>query len=116
MYPNAVIPVSVGGKAVKENIIANSQLFIVVYLAIVFISTLLLSALGIDNLSAFSGTVAAMGNVGPGLGTVGSMANYNHLSLAAKWILSIVMLLGRVEIYALFLIFTKAQWRNTISY
>jgi trk system potassium uptake protein len=115
-HPNAVIPLHLDGHVVKEDIITKSILYIVVYLVVVFLNTLLLSALGVDNLSAFSGTVATIGNVGPGLGSVGSTANFNHLPELAKWALSITMLLGRLEIYAFFIVFTRAQWKNTVSY
>jgi trk system potassium uptake protein TrkH len=57
-----------------------------------------------------------MGNVGPGLGTVGSTGNFSQIPDAGKWLLSVVMLLGRLEIYALFIIITPAQWKDTVSY
>jgi trk system potassium uptake protein TrkH len=85
-------------------------------MVIVFLNTLLLSALGVDNLTAFSGTVATIGNVGPGLSSVGSVANFNHLPELGKWSLSLTMLVGRLEIYAFFLLFTKSQWTKAISY
>jgi len=116
MHPNAVIPIHIDSHVVKEDVITKSILFIVVYLVIVFINTLILSAMGVDNLSAFSGTVATIGNVGPGLGTVGSTGNFNHLPELGKWTLSITMLLGRLEIYAFFIFFTRAQWRKSVSY
>jgi trk system potassium uptake protein TrkH len=116
MHPNAVIPMYLDKQVVRPEVVANSILYIVVYLVIVLISTAALSALGMDNLSAFSGTVAAMGNVGPGLASVGSMASYNQVPELGKWILSVTMLLGRLEIYAFFLMFTRAQWRRTVAY
>jgi trk system potassium uptake protein TrkH len=116
MHPNAVIPVHLDGRVIKEDILAKSILYIVLYLVIILLNTLILSALGVDNLSAFSGTVASIGNVGPGLGTLGSAANFNHLPELGKWSLSVTMLMGRLEIYAFFMFFTRAQWRKTISY
>ena len=116
MHPNAVIPLYLDRHVVSEDIITKSILYIVVYLVVVFLNTLLLSALGVDNLSAFSGTVATMGNVGPGLGSVGSVGNFNHIPELGKWGLSITMLLGRLEIYAFFIVFTKAQWKKSVSY
>ncbi len=116
MHPNAVIPLHLDRHLVKEDVITKSILYIVVYLVVIFLNTLLLSALGVDNLSAFSGTVATIGNVGPGLGSVGSAGNFSHLPELGKWTLSITMLLGRLEIYAFFILFTRAQWRKTVSY
>lgn len=116
MHPNAVIPVHLDNRVIKEDVLAKSILYIVIYLVIVFLNTLVLSALGVDNLSAFSGTVASIGNVGPGLGTVGSTGNFNHLPELGKWTLTVTMLMGRLEIYAFFMFFTRAQWRKTVAY
>jgi trk system potassium uptake protein TrkH len=116
MHPNAVIPIHLDKHVIKEDVITKSILYIVLYLVIIFLNTLILSALGVDNTSAFSGTIAAIGNVGPGLGTVGSTGNFNHIPELGKWTLSITMLLGRLEIYTFFLLFTRAQWRKTVSY
>ncbi len=116
MHPNAVIPVRVDRIAVGNDVVGKGVLYVAVYLGIVFIATLLLTLLGVDVLSAFSGAVATMGNVGPGLGTVGSTGNFAHIPTAGKWIYSLTMLLGRLEIYAFFIFFTPAQWKKTISY
>jgi trk system potassium uptake protein TrkH len=70
----------------------------------------------VDIISAFSGTVATMGNVGPGLGSVGSTGNFGDMPGVGKWILSITMLLGRLEIYAFFIFFTPSQWSKNITY
>jgi trk system potassium uptake protein TrkH len=83
--------------------VETSILFIVVYIGVVFFSSVLLAAFGIDALSAFSGSAAAMGNVGPGFGMVSSMSNYSAIPAAGKWILTMVMLLGRLEIFGLVL-------------
>ena len=116
MHPNAVIPLHLDSLLIKDDVLTKSILYIVLYLVIIFLNTLFLSALGVDNLSAFSGTVATIGNVGPGLGTVGSTANFDHIPELGKWALSITMLIGRLEIFAFFMFFTRAQWRKTVSY
>ncbi len=116
MHPNAIIPIRVDGKPVKEETALKNVLYVMVYLIIVFFTSLLLAALGVDLLSAFSGVVAAMGNVGPGLSSVGSVGNFAHIPVLGKWILTAVMLLGRLEIYALFIFITPAQWKGTIAY
>jgi trk system potassium uptake protein TrkH len=116
MHPNAVIPVRIDGNAIDDELVSKSVLYIGVYLSIILISSLLLLLLGVDIKEAFSGTVATMGNVGPGLGSVGSTGNFSHFPEIGKWILSIVMLLGRLEIYAFFIFFVPGQWKKTISY
>lgn len=98
-HPNAVIITRLDGEPVENEIIQNSLLFIALYLLIVFISALLLTAFDIDLLTAFSASIATMGNVGPGLGHVSSLANYGALPDMVKWILTVNMLMGRLEIY-----------------
>jgi trk system potassium uptake protein TrkH len=61
---------------------------------------LILTFMGVDIMSAFSGSAAAMGNVGPGFNLVSSLGNFSQIPAAGKWVLSIVMLLGRLEIYS----------------
>ena len=111
-HPNAIIPIKVDGQNVSNATIEMSVSYISVYLGVVFLSTILLIALGMDSLSAFSGSAAAMGNVGPGLGSVGSMSNFSHIPEGGKWILTITMLLGRLEIYSLVLFFIPKQWKK----
>jgi len=100
-HPNAVISLKIDNKTVNPEAVNNAILYIVLYIFIVFISALLLTAMGVDSLSAFSGSAATMGNVGPGFNMVYSLGNYNAIPDAGKWILSANMLLGRLEIYAL---------------
>jgi trk system potassium uptake protein TrkH len=99
--PRAVIPIRLDGKAVEDGMANLGILYICVYVGIVFFSAGLLTAMGVDGLSALSGSAATMGNVGPGLGTVGSASNFAHVPSAGKWVLSFTMLLGRLEIYGL---------------
>jgi trk system potassium uptake protein TrkH len=110
-HPSALITVKLNKMAIDDEIVETSVLYISLYLGIVFISSLLLSALGVDGVSAFSGSAAAMGNVGPGLGSVGSMGNYNLIPDTGKWILTATMLLGRLEIFGLILFFTARSWK-----
>ena len=81
------------------------------YLGVVFLSTLLLTGMGVDILSAFSGSAACMGNVGPGFGTLSSLANYGQLPVAGKVVLTVVMLLGRLEIFGLILFLSVRSWK-----
>lgn len=116
MHPNAVIPVMVDKRAVKDDLVYKGILYIGIYLAFIFVASLLLSLAGVDLLSAVSGTIATMGNVGPGLGQVGSTGNFSHIPSVGKWIFSVTMLLGRLEIYAFIIFFLPNQWKKTISY
>lgn len=110
-HPSAVIAPKVDKVPIDRDALEAGILYISLYLGIVFISTLLLTALNVDALTAFSGSAATMGNVGPGFGIVGSMSNYSQIPAAGKWVLSADMLLGRLEIFGLILFFLSKSWK-----
>lgn len=111
MHPHAVISPKINGIPLEEDIIEGSIQYIVLYIAIVFISTLFLSFLNLDALTAFSASAATMGNVGPGFGMVSSMSNFSLLPDTGKWILTGTMLLGRLEIFSLILFVMIRSWK-----
>jgi trk system potassium uptake protein TrkH len=111
-HPRAIIPLRVDGKAVDDQALAAAMLYIGLYATIVISGGLLLMVLGLDPLSAFSGTIATTGNVGPGLGTVGSFENFAGVPGPGKWILTGTMLLGRLEIYGLIMLLMPSVWRR----
>ena len=111
MYPNAVFHIHIDNCKLEEKKIENTLIYISMYLLIVFIATLALTMMGVDALSAFSGSAACMGNVGPGLGTVGSMSNYAMIPDPGKWVYAITMLFGRLEIYGLVIFFLPKTWK-----
>jgi len=110
-YPNAVVVAKINDTVIDNELMGSSILYISLYLSIVFISSLLLTALGVDGLSAFSGAATTMGNVGPGFGIVSSMSNFSQIPDLGKWILTANMLLGRVEIFGMMLFFTVKSWK-----
>ena len=112
LHPNAVIPVRIGTHIIEPELISSVNLYIILYLFIVFIVTVLLSMMGLDFMDSFSASVANMGNVGPGFGSIGSLGNYGHFPILAKVLLTIQMLMGRLEIYSFLLIFVIYRWRE----
>lgn len=111
IHPNAVVSVKMGSQTLDRDIVYNVNVFIALYLLIVFISALLLTGLGTPIIDAFSASAACMGNVGPGFGEVGSLGNYASIPSLGKMLLTVQMLLGRLEIYSLLLIFVLYRWR-----
>lgn len=109
-HPSAIIPVTLDRLKIEDSNVAAALLYIIFYIMIVFVSTLILSLANVDMLSAFSGSAAMMGNVGPGLSKVGSMANYSNIPEFGKWVFSLVMLLGRLEIYGLIIFLYPKTW------
>ena len=82
--------------------------FIILFL----FGVLSMSLLSLDMLAAFHAVAPTLGNVGPGLGSVGSTDNYAHLPAAGKWLLSLFMLLGRLEIFTVIVLFSPGAWRK----
>lgn len=111
LHPKGVFAIKLGGTAIDDPVIESALVYILLYMGILLASTLCITAFGVDLLTAFSGAAAAMGNVGPGFGLVGSMNNYGQLSDPVKWIFTVDMLLGRLEIYALILFITIRRWK-----
>ena len=110
-HPHAVITAKINGVSIEDEVIEVTVLYITVYIGIVFLSSLIITALGVDTLSAFSGSAATMGNVGPGFGIVGSMNNFSQIPDAGKWVLTLNMLLGRLEIFGVILFVTARSWK-----
>lgn len=112
IHPQAVLPVRHNGKAVPNDIIAKIASFVFLYLAIFGLGSFFLSLLGLDIKSAMGGVAACMANIGPGLGTTGPVTNYSSVPDLGKWILSFLMLLGRLELYTVLIIFSRAFWKE----
>jgi trk system potassium uptake protein TrkH len=111
MHPRAVVIPKIQNISIDQDTIEATSLFMVTYLGLIFISSLLLTFLGVDGISAFSGSASCMGGVGPGMGAVGSMSNFSQIPALGKWILSLTMLFGRLEIFGLLMMFMLRRWR-----
>lgn len=113
LYPNAVVTARYGKRRLDQGMFRGALFFLATYLLCFVAGAILLAMTGVDILTAISGSITALANVGPGLGPIiGPAGNFVPLSDVAKWILSALMLLGRLEIIALVLIFTRAFWRQ----
>ena len=113
IYPNSVIITKYNNQKITDNYINSVIVFIFSFLFIFLIITMLLSISGLDFLTAISGAASAISNVGPGLGeTIGPTGNYKAIPDLSKWILSIGMLLGRLELFAVLVLFFPSFWKN----
>lgn len=111
VYPSMVQPVRYGDRTVDEDMQRAVVLFIASFLVLWGIATVLLGATGLDFVTALSGALTSLTNVGPGLGAIiGPVGNFSSLPDAAKWICSAAMLLGRLEILAVLVVFSPAFW------
>ena len=112
IHPHAVIPVRVNGQVISPNVVNNIFGFIFLYFSILVFVTWLMTILGLDLVSAFASVAATLGNIGPGLGTVGPADNYSQIPIIGKWILSFCMLAGRLELYTVLLLLTREFWKH----
>lgn len=112
LHPRAVVPVKLGGMPVENNIIFAVLAFILIYVASFVAMTMMLAASGLDIITAFSAVVACINNTGPGLNQVGPATTYASLNDFQIWILTVAMLLGRLELFTLLVVFTPGFWRK----
>jgi trk system potassium uptake protein TrkH len=112
IHPNAIIPVRMNSKSVPPAIISNILAFVVIYMLITIISTILISALGYDLQTSLGAVAATLGNIGPGIGLVGPIENYAHFPNIGKWFLSFLMLIGRLELFTVLILFSPAFWKK----
>jgi len=112
IHPNAMIPVRLNGKAIKEDIISKILAFFLIYVIIFILGSLIMSLIGLDFLSAIGSVAATLGNIGPGIGSVGPVDNFAHIPTIGKWFLSFLMLLGRLELFTILVLFTPYFWRK----
>lgn len=109
-HPHGVFPVRMGGRTVPEGMVLNILGFIGLYILIFFLGVMAMASLGLDIDTSVGAVLATLGNVGPGIGGVGPVENYSHLPFLGKWILSFLMMAGRLEIFTVIVIFTRPFW------
>lgn len=112
IHPRAVLSLKIDGKNISKDLVVNSLEFFFLYLAIAGVATIIMAATGLDLVSAFTSVAATLGNVGPGLGSVGPAGNYAAVSAFGKVFLSILMLLGRLEIFTVLVLLSPGFWKR----
>lgn len=112
VHPDAYLPVRVDKKLVQPNIVYNLLIFMILYFITVSAGSFLLSFFGYDINTAFSTTASMLANIGPGIGSFGPFSDYSGMHEAAKWILSLLMLTGRLELFAVIILFTGSFYKN----
>lgn len=113
LHTNAIIPVRFNNKTVKEKIVYNIIAFFVLYMLLFIIGSLGLGALGLDFESAIGGAASSLGNVGPALGSLNPVSNFNSLPVLAKWWCGFLMLAGRLELFTVLILLTPYFWKKT---
>ncbi|MGE0561104.1 MAG: TrkH family potassium uptake protein [Flavobacteriales bacterium] len=112
LHPNAVVPVHLNRQGVPITIVYNLLAFVFFYLSTFVVGSLVVTFLGVDFMEAVSAVATSIGNVGPGIGSIGPSYSFSHLPDASKWVLSFLMLMGRLELFTIAILFTPYFWRR----
>lgn len=112
LHPHAILPVRYNTKAIPQPIVFNILGFFILYMLSFIVGTLVFSWLGLDFSTALGGAASTLGNIGPALGSLSPVDNYNSLPSAAKWWSSFLMLIGRLELFTVLILLTPFFWRN----
>ncbi|KEA65148.1 Potassium uptake protein TrkH [Marinobacterium lacunae] len=113
VHPRSVSAIRYNGKPIPDDIISSAVAFSFLFFIVLAATTLALTWIGVDFLTAFTGAITALTNVGPGLGeTIGPAGNFAALPDAAKWLLSFAMILGRLELLTVMVLLSPVFWRG----
>ena len=112
IHPTAVLPVKVNEKAISTGGVNKNLSFIFIYFLVFVAGSIILLFTGADFNTAIGASVAALSNVGTGIGQVGPGGTYVAFTLGSKWVLMLLMLLGRVELFSLITLLSRSFWRN----
>jgi len=112
IHPQGVYSIKVGETVVPDTVVKNTLGFYLFYIFIFIIASILFACCGSDIMTSLSASASSLGNIGPGLGSIGPTDNWGHLPSPAKWMSSFCMLLGRLEIFTVMILFSKAFWKK----
>ena len=112
IHPQGSYSIKIADRPVPDNVIKNTLGFYLFYIFIFVVSSILFACFGLDMITSLSAAASSIGNIGPGLGSIGPMDNWAHLPSGAKLMSSFLMLLGRLEIFTVMILFSRAFWRT----
>lgn len=112
LHPNAVIPVRMDGNPISTETRATVLTFTCLYFLITFVGWFVLMVMGLDFMEAFGVSVSSIGNIGPGFGAYGPAYSWSALPEVAKWFSTLLMLIGRLELFTILLMFTTSFWKT----
>ena len=110
--PRLMIQTKLGESHIQDSVVHEILAFFFIYILLFVLGGMVLAATGLDLVSAFSASVAALSNIGPGLARVGPLSNYSFLNPVAKWTMSFLMLAGRLEIFTILVMFSRSFWKR----
>ena len=111
LHPKGVFNITIGENTIDDNVVRATLGFYLFYILIFVFTAMVLSMTGLDVTTALTASASAIGNIGPGLGSIGPTDNWGHLTDLAKWLTSFCMLLGRLEIFTVVVLFSRSFWK-----
>ena len=111
LHPKGVFNITIGENTIDDNVVRATLGFYLFYILIFVFTAIFLSFTGLDVETALTASASAIGNIGPGLGSIGPSGNWGHLTDLAKWLTSFCMLLGRLEIFTVVVLFSRSFWK-----
>ncbi len=111
IHPNVINQIKLNNKPLSDKANISAISFVILYLFIFLVATVVIVIIGTDPVTAASAVATSLGNTGPGLGSIGPMSNYSQFPDISKLIFSFLMIIGRLEIYTIFILFTKSFWK-----
>ncbi len=112
VHPKVILPVRLNRKIVSDQVIYNVLAFFLIYMLVFVIGSLLMSMLGLNFDLAIGSVAASLGNIGPGIGMLSPAHNYALFPVAGKWVLTVLMLLGRLELFTVLILFSLSFWKR----
>ena len=112
LYPKGVFSINLNRKVGRKDVVYGVAGFIFLYFVVIAITTVVTTTAGFDVFTSFSAAVSITGNVGTGFGTVGPNHNYSEFPAYLKLFYSLVMIIGRLELWTVFVLFMPDYWRN----
>jgi trk system potassium uptake protein TrkH len=112
VHPRAVVPVRIGKNVIERDVVGNVVGFFILYMFIFAMGVFMMSTMGLDMRSSFGAVAATLNNIGPGLGSVGPTDNYAHIPSSGKWLLTVLMLMGRLEVYTVIILLSPSYWKK----
>lgn len=115
LHPNSLYSVKISDNPVSESIVSKVLAFIYLYIFLMLIVVVALISTGMPFADSIISYISCMSNCGPGIGIIGPSHTYTAVPAAAKWILTFVMLVGRLEIFTIIMLFTRSFWKDTAN-
>ena len=112
IHPNAIFPVRYNGHVLEESVITRVLAFVILYIIVLVIGTVMLSFTGLGFVESLSAQITSLSNVGPGLSKLGPVFSFSEIPDISKWMLSFSMLVGRLELFTVLLLFTPVFWKK----